>query len=157
MSIENGLTFEDMTEQGAYDGLHSEKKEFSIEDVKNEIAGVQPDQNPENPYYQPLARLQAMWEFEIEPMADGPDKEELMTLYDQKAFDLFSAEIQVPQKHEVTNPSFKPQGLLKEVDKAIRAFPFARAEMMEKLFEQADQRAQEIPGRSEISKEAELE
>ncbi len=157
MSIENGLSIEDMREQGAYDGLHSEKKEFTFEDVKNEIAGVQPDQDPENPYYKPLSRLQALWEFEIEPMTDGPEKEELMTLYDQKAFDLFSAEIQVPLKHEAKNPSYRPQGRLRAVDEAIREFPFARAGLMEKLFEQADQKARELPGQSEISNEAESE
>jgi hypothetical protein len=154
MSIEHGMTEEYMAEMGARDALGGEQV-LTFEQLKALVAVPDKTDNDANLHYTPLSRLQGIWELKIEPLPEGPEKEELKQLYDQRAFELFSSMIQVPQKELSANPYYQPQKRLSGVDEKIREFPFASAETMERLFDLVDKKAEELPGHSEISHEAE--
>lgn len=138
------MTPEDITEAAARDALHVGRTgDFSFEELRREIQV--PDRVEGNSGYVPLRRLQALWETEIEPLGDGPEKEEMMTLYDQRAQELFAAEIiNLPEKSESENEQYRPTARLAAISAGIRDFPFARAEAMERMFELIDQKKKEL-------------
>lgn len=138
------LTLDDVREAGARDALHPDGIDnFTVNELRMQIQV--PDAIAANPHFRPLARLQALWEMEIEPLPDGPDKEDLMTRYDNRVAELFSSEIiNLPEKSEVPNPQFKPDKLLSAIAMHVRDFPFARAATQEKMYELIDQKTKEL-------------
>ncbi len=144
MGSEDEITPEDAAEAGARDALHEgHPEEFSFAEIKQHLNV--PDRVEGNEHYVPLQRLQRIWEIEIESLGEGPEKEEMKTLYDNRAQELFAGMIiNLADKSEAENQQYQPVARLAAISEAIRDFPFARAEAMEKMFDLVDKKKKEL-------------
>lgn len=144
MGPEDEIRFEDIAEIASRDALHEgHPEDFTHAELKELLKA--PEQVEQNEHYRPLKRLQAIWETEIDPLPEGAEKEELKTLYDNRVQEAFASEIiNLPETDEVENPHYKPVARLAAIGTAIRDFPFARAEAMEKMYEVLDQKKVEL-------------
>lgn len=136
------IKFADKESAVKYVAIHPEGKSLSNAELKRliDVRSREIDQ--------PLEMLQILWEFDIERLPERPEKDELKTRYDNRAMELFATEIinleTEPGKEGDPNPHYKPAARLAAISMAIRNFPFARAEAMEKMFELVDQKKKEL-------------
>lgn len=125
-----------------YVAMHPEGKPLTVVKLK-ELIEVR-----KHKVDQPLERLQELWEFDIERMPDGPEKEQLMKLYDDQAMEIFATDLinmnTERGKEGDPNPYYRPEAWLAATGAQIRDFPFARKESMQKMFELVDQKKKEL-------------
>lgn len=136
------MEFDTTEDAVAYVAIHPEGKPLTTVELKTLIATRSREID------QPLDMLQMLWEFDIERMPEGSEREELKTIYDDRAMELFATKIidleTEPGKTEDPNPHYRPEARLGAISMAIRDFPFARVEAMEKMFELVDKKKKEL-------------
>jgi len=128
-------------------GSGKEREKRSLEEIKAAIQVPSYDEVKEvNPRYTPTKRLQAVWESHIKFIENDEEKKELEELYDLKAHELWSEEINVPSYDEVkeVNPRYVPKKRLQAIIEAIQQFPFADDKTRDDLLQQAQEKMIEL-------------